>query len=161
MGLLTGDTPRDTMVAWIFVVGQFVLLVLIITLPGGSVWPVPTWLDQVAFLLELVGFVALVVGVFNLGRSLTPLPTPVDHGELRTNGLYRWVRHPIYSGVIALAIGVSIRSASWGVALASLVLVGWFMAKARFEEQHLRRRYPDYAAYAAKTPRFVPFWPFG
>lgn len=161
MGLLTADTPRDTRIAWFFVTGQFVLLVLIIMLPGGNAWSVPTWLDRVAFVLELIGAIALVAGVVNLGRSLTPLPTPVDHGELRVSGLYRFVRHPIYAGINALAVGVTIRSASWWVAAVTLSLIVWFMAKARFEELHLRRRYPEYAAYAAKTPRFVPFWPFG
>lgn len=161
MGLLTGETTRDTVTAWIFVLGQFVLLVVIIVLPAGDAWWVPPWLDRAAFGLELVGVVALVMGIVNLGRSLTPLPTPIDHAVLRVNGLYRWVRHPIYSGIIALALGVTMRSASWAVAGATLGLIGWFMAKARFEEHHLRRRYPDYAAYAAKTPRFVPFWPLG
>lgn len=161
MGLLTGETPRDTAIAWLLVAGQFVLLALIVLLPGGDAWSVPVWLDRLALVLELIGLVALVAGVVNLGRSLTPLPTPIEHGVLRVNGLYRWVRHPIYSGTNALAIGVTIRSASWGVAAATLGLIVWFMAKARFEEHHLRRRYPEYAAYAAKTPRFVPFWPFG
>ena len=44
-------------------------------------------------------------------------------------------------------------------AIASVALIGWFVLKARWEEQHLARRYPDYADYAARTPRFVPFWP--
>lgn len=36
-----------------------------------------------------------------------------------------------------------------------------FMAKARWEEARLRERYPGYADYARRTPRFVPGWPFG
>lgn len=159
MGLLTADNRRDTALAWLFVAVQFALLVVIVVLPPGSAWPVPRWLDLAAFGLEVVGAVVLVVGIVNLGRSLTPLPTPIDHAVLRVGGLYRWVRHPIYSGIMALVVGVSLRSASVAVLAASLGLIGWFMLKARWEEQHLRRRYPDYAAYAAVTPRFVPFWP--
>ena len=34
-----------------------------------------------------------------------------------------------------------------------------FKAKARWEERRLSARYPAYDAYAAHTPRFVPFWP--
>jgi hypothetical protein len=51
--------------------------------------------------------------------------------------LYRFVRHPIYTGITALVAGVTIRSASIAVALASVALVGWFMIEARWEEQHL------------------------
>jgi protein-S-isoprenylcysteine O-methyltransferase Ste14 len=101
----------------------------------------------------------LVVGLINLGRSLTPLPSPVPHGELRTGGLYRLVRHPIYSGILALTIGVAIRSTNWAVVAATIGLTGWFMAKARWEERRLLIRYPGYRGYAAHTPRFVPFWP--
>lgn len=159
MGILSADNPRDTAVAWVFVTVQFALLVLIVVLPTGDAWTNPTWLAHAATALQWLGGAVLVVGLFNLGRSLTPLPSPVPHGELRTGGLYRLVRHPIYSGILALTIGVAIRSTSWGVVAATVGLTGWFMAKARWEERRLAARYPDYGAYAARTPRFVPFWP--
>lgn len=159
MGLLSGETPRDTAIAWVFVTIQFVLLIAIVLLPTGDVWAVGVWVDRLALLLEAIGAVVLVIGVVNLGRSLTPLPTPIEYGVLKVGGLYRFVRHPIYSGIIALVVGVTIRSASLAVATATLALIGLFMTKARWEEQHLRRRYPGYDEYASRTPRFVPFWP--
>ncbi len=159
MGLLGADSPRDTAIAWLFVIAQFALLVVIVMLPPGDAWPVPGWLDRAALAIEVIGAGVLAIAMVNLGRSHTPLPTPIEHGQLKTNGLYRWVRHPIYSGIIALAVGLSIRSASVAVAAASLGLIVEFMAKARWEETHLRRRYPAYGDYAARTPRFVPFWP--
>ncbi len=161
MGLLSGETPRDTALAWLFLTVQFALLVAILLLPPGDAWPVPSWLDTFGFALEATGAAVLVMAIVNLGRSLTPLPTPVPHAVLKVTGLYRWVRHPIYSGIIALVVGATIRSASPWVALASAALIGWFTLKARWEEEHLARRYPDYPAYAARTPRFVPFWPTG
>ena len=161
MGLLTADDPADTAAAWIFVLVQFGLLVAILLLPPGDAWPVPGWLDLVARALQWIGVAILLVGIVNLGRSLTPLPSPVPHGELRTGGLYGVVRHPIYTGVMALALGTALRLANpWSMA-AALALVVWFHAKARWEERRLADRYPDYAAYAARTPRFVPFWPTG
>jgi protein-S-isoprenylcysteine O-methyltransferase Ste14 len=159
MGLLSADNPRDTALAWLFVAVQFALLVVIVLLPPGTAWTVPGWLDAAAFALELVGAAVLLIAIVNLGRSLTPLPTPVPHGELRVGGLYRFVRHPIYAGIMALTVGITIRSASVAVLAATAALIVWFMLKARWEEQHLARRYPGYAAYAGRTPRFVPFWP--
>ena len=159
MGLLSADNPRDTVVAWLFVTVQFALLILIIVLPAGDAWTNPSWLVHTATALQWLGVAVLVVGLVNLGRSLTPLPSPVPYGELHTGGLYRLVRHPIYSGILALTIGVAIRSTSWAVVAATLALTGWFMAKARWEERRLLARYPGYDAYAARTPRFVPFWP--
>lgn len=161
MVLLTADTRRDTALSWLFVVVQFALIVVILVLPSGDAWDTPDWLRRGVRGLGWVGLVVLVVGAFNLGRSLTALPTPVEHGELRTGGLYRLVRHPLYTGIIALAISAAIPSGNPATVAATVGLVGWFMAKARWEEHHLRARYEGYAAYAARTPRFVPLWPFG
>lgn len=161
MELLRGETPRETAIAWGFVAGQAVLLGVIVLAPAGDAWLATGLVASGAQVLEWLGMAVLVLGLVSLGRSLTPLPTPVPHGELRTGGLYRLVRHPIYTGVLALAAGASVRSGSPVVALASAGLCGWFMAKARWEEGRLRARYPGYDAYAAATPRFVPGWPFG
>ena len=138
---------------------QLVLLAAIFFLPAGSAWTTPAWLSTAARLLSLLGLAVLAVGLVNLGRSATPLPTPVSDGELRSNGLYRYVRHPIYSGLIALAIGSAIPSGSIGIAAAAVALAVWLAIKARWEEVRLVARYPGYPSYAAKTPRFVPSWP--
>jgi len=159
MGLLSADNPRDTAVAWLFVLVQFGLLALIVVLPTGNAWIDPNWLVHAATAVEWLGAAALVIGVVNLGRSLTPLPSPVPHGELRTSGLYRFVRHPIYSAILALTSGIAVRSRSWAVVAATIALTGWFMAKARWEERRLSARYPGYDVYASRTPRFMPFWP--
>jgi protein-S-isoprenylcysteine O-methyltransferase Ste14 len=107
-------------------------------------------------MLQVAGLVVLIIGLLNLGRSATALPTPVQGGELRSSGLYRYVRHPIYTGVMALAVGSAIPSGSVVIAVATLALVTWLAIKARWEERRLGARYPGYAAYAAQTPRFIP-----
>lgn len=161
LGLLSGDTPRETAIAWVFVAVQFGLLALILVLPSDDAWSSPAWLTTAAKLLQWIGLAVLAWGAIGLGRSLTALPTPVPHGVLRTGGPYRLARHPIYTGVMALAVGTAILSGSAAVLACALALVGWFMLKARWEEQQLARRYEDYRSYAARTPRFVPGWPFG
>ena len=159
MSLLGADNPRDTVIAWLFVAVQFALLAVILLLPAGDAWVTPGWLATAAQWVQWLGVAVLVIGLVNLGRSLTPLPSPVPHGALRTGGLFRFVRHPIYSGIMALTIGAAIRSGSAAVAVATLALIGWFMAKARWDEDRLRVTYPGYADYERHTPRFVPFWP--
>jgi protein-S-isoprenylcysteine O-methyltransferase Ste14 len=147
---------RDRVVAWALLAVQLGLLAAIFLLPAGDAWTPPSWLGTGSRVLEIVGLVVLGIGLLNLGRSATPLPTPVRGGELRSTGLYRYVRHPIYSGVMALAVGSAITSGSVTIAVATLTLVGWLAIKARWEERRLSARYPDYAAYAARTPRFLP-----
>ena len=158
MGLLSADSPRDTAIAWGFVVVQAALIVAIAVLPGGDDWVAPGWLAGAGRGAQVVGLAFLGLGLLGLGRSLTALPTPVDHGELRTGGVYRLVRHPIYTGILALGAGATVRSGSATMAVAVAALAGWFWLKARWEEGHLHARYPGYADYAARTPRFVPGW---
>ncbi len=147
---------HDRVVAWVLLLVQLGLLAAIFLLPSGHAWTAPAWLETLARVLEIAGIVVLGVGLLNLGRSATALPTPVRGGELRSTGLYRYVRHPIYVGVMALAVGSAIVSGSLAIAAATLALVVWLVLKARWEEGRLEMRYPAYAAYAARTPRFIP-----
>lgn len=153
---MAASDQRDRVVAWIFVLVQLILLAMVFLLPPGHTWVSPVWLVTAARILSLLGFVVLAIGLIYLGRSATPLPTPLPGGALRTRGLYRYVRHPIYSGVMALAVGAAIPSGSVWIAAAASALVLWLGIKARWEERRLRARYPDYEAYAARTPRFLP-----
>ena len=137
---------------------QLILLAAVILLPTGSDWTTPSWLANGAQGLWIAGLVVVAIGLVNLGRSATPLPTPVRDGELRSSGLYRYVRHPVYTGVMAFAIGSAIPSGSIGVAAAASALIVWLVIKVTWEERRLNMRYPGYAAYAARTPRFIPSW---
>ncbi|MCP5029505.1 MAG: isoprenylcysteine carboxylmethyltransferase family protein [Actinomycetia bacterium] len=161
MGLFSGADRRQTSVAWAFVMAQFALIGALLLVPGSDHWSVPGAVDTGARLLQLVGVLFLVVGALNLGSSVTPLPLPVPHGELTTGGLYRLVRHPLYGGLMMLGVGSAVRSGNWWAVVVAMLLIGVLMAKSRWEEGHLRQRYPAYDAYARRTPRFVPFWPTG
>lgn len=154
---MRGSDHRERVVAWVFVLVQLVLLAAVFLLPAGEIWTSPRWLTAGSRILSLLGLVLVGLGLIDLGRSATPLPTPVRDGALRTSGLYRHVRHPIYSGVMALAIGSAIPSGSLGVTTAAAALVVWLNIKARWEESRLSARYPAYDAYAAGTPRFIPW----
>lgn len=52
------------------------------------------------------------------------------------------MRHPIYTGVMVLAIGSAIPSGSLAIAAATLALVAWLVIEARREERRLEVRYP-------------------
>jgi protein-S-isoprenylcysteine O-methyltransferase Ste14 len=149
---------RDRFVGWILLFVQLALLAAVFLLPEGNRWTTPAWLSDGARAFSIFGVVVVGIGLVNLGRSATPLPTPVGDGELHSDGLYRYVRHPIYSGLMALAIGSAIPSGSIAVAAAASALVAWLALKARWEERLLRARYSGYSAYASRTPRFIPSW---
>ena len=136
--------------------GQFLLLAVIVLIPTGADWPIPRWVLGCGVALCVGGVVLAIAAALGLGRSLTPMPIPNERNELRTTGLYRWVRHPIYTGLIAFAIGRTIISGNVLTLVACITLVALLFFKSRWEEEHLNRRYPEYEKYARATGRFVP-----
>lgn len=141
---------------WASVGAQIALLLLIVMLPSRDDWPTPGWVTVLGVVVSAIGVVIGVVASLRLGSALTPTPVPSSRGELTTTGLYQWVRHPIYTGVLAIVLGVVLRSGSMPKALVAVLLLAFFTIKARWEEQQLAEHYPGYAAYAASTPRFIP-----
>ena len=98
-----------------------------------------------------------VLGVMHLGKNRTAYPQPLDHGELVTTGIYRFVRHPLYSSLIFAGFGWALIWNSSPALFIALVNLFFFDAKARQEEIWLRARFPAYAAYAQKVKRLIPF----
>ena len=143
-------------IGWLLVAAQVVLLVVLVLLPAGTAWPTPGWVRVTGTAIAGLGAAWALVAALRLGDRLTPTPVPRDGGQLRTDGPYAHVRHPIYTGVLLIVVGVTVRSGSAVLLALAVATVAFFHAKARFEEGLLAERFPEYRAYAASTPRFVP-----
>ncbi|MEM7324275.1 MAG: isoprenylcysteine carboxylmethyltransferase family protein [Actinomycetota bacterium] len=150
-----GSTSQAT-IGWAFVAVQAVLLITLVVLPTGDRWPTPAPVIVFGGMLIGLGLAGMAMAALRLGSSLTPTPVPTDGGMMVTSGLYRFVRHPIYTAVLLIVVGLVIRSASLLTLVVGLATVWFFSTKARWEERRLAERYPDYPTYAAVTPRFVP-----
>jgi protein-S-isoprenylcysteine O-methyltransferase Ste14 len=141
-----------------YVALQFVLLGVLLTAPRlpepyGALTPFVSLLGLV--LMALAG-VVLLVSFVALGNSLTASPLPKQRAQLVTTGMYSYVRHPIYSGLLLLSLGVVLDAGWWPQLVVALMLYLLLRVKAQFEESLLRKAYPKYAAYAQKTPMFFP-----
>lgn len=149
-------SPRT--IGWAFVAVQALLLATLILLPDRDDFEPPGWVRTAADVLFWLGLALIVLAAAFLGRSLTATPLPLDRAELRTNGPYRWARHPIYSGVILVVIALSVRSGSVLTVAIGAATLAFFVVKSSWEERRLTERFPEYAAYAARTGRFFPGW---
>jgi protein-S-isoprenylcysteine O-methyltransferase Ste14 len=146
----------------LYVVVQFVLLVLVIAGPVQIAgWPgrldERTVTNLLALALVVAGATLLLAGSRVLGRNLTPLPYPKEGGTLVSRGIYQYARHPIYGGLILLACGWSLRRGGGLVLLYALLLAVLLHVKSGREERWLAARFPAYGAYRARTRRFIPF----
>lgn len=73
-------------------------------------------------------------------------------------GLYRFVRHPMYAGLIPLIIGTALWLGSYAAAIASVVPIVLVAIRSIFEERFLRRELSGYEEYARRTRyRMIPF----
>ena len=125
----------------------------------GIYWPhsVEGFLVVLGLVVAVAGAIVLLLGLVALGSSFTPFPRPRPGAELRGGGPFVHVRHPIYGGVILVALGWSVAEAPLGLVPTALLAL-LFDLKARREEALLDERYPEYAGYVARTPRrFVPW----
>jgi protein-S-isoprenylcysteine O-methyltransferase Ste14 len=139
---------------------QLLLLLAIVAAAMALPLPVGDSVEQVARVVGLGalvgGLVVFALGIVTLGSSLSPLPAPLPSAELVERGIYRFVRHPIYTGLVLAALGGSVYTVSpLAVGLTALLAVVLDL-KARREEAWLRERFAGYAAYAARTKRFIP-----
>ena len=89
-------------------------------------------------------------------RSLHFAANPTA-GGLVTSGPYRFVRHPIYAAILFFVwAGVASHPTLLDVGLRILVSVATAV-RIVAEERLVTARYPEYAAYAARTKRLIPF----
>jgi protein-S-isoprenylcysteine O-methyltransferase Ste14 len=119
-------------------------------------WPTPAPVRVVACALGACGAAIVAAGSASLGSGLTASPLPNARTELRTDGLYRHVRHPIYTGVIAISCARTLSSGDHRQATLSAALVLLLLGKSHLEERALSSRFNEYPAYAGATPRFIP-----
>ncbi len=78
--------------------------------------------------------------------------------ELIVEGPYRWVRHPIYSGLLTAIIGTALARGEWRGLIAVAVATIALWRKLRLEEMIMRGEFGDtYARYAERVPALVPW----
>jgi protein-S-isoprenylcysteine O-methyltransferase Ste14 len=80
-----------------------------------------------------------------------------DH-ELVVEGPYRWVRHPIYTGLLLAFVGSAWAVGEWRGVLAVAIVAVSFWRKLKLEEAVMRREFGGaYDRYATQTPALIPF----
>ncbi|HWC36833.1 MAG TPA: isoprenylcysteine carboxylmethyltransferase family protein [Mycobacteriales bacterium] len=111
----------------------------------------------VGIALFAVGLATAVWARLHIGRNWGTPMTQKDDPELVTSGPYRFVRHPIYSGILLAGVGTAV-ALGW-VWLVVVAIAGvYFGYAATVEEKFLTERFPDtYPAYQRSSKMLLPF----
>jgi protein-S-isoprenylcysteine O-methyltransferase Ste14 len=93
-----------------------------------------------------------------LGRNWSATVTVKQDHELIRTGPYRFVRHPIYSGILLALLGTALAIGEWrGLAAFAFFTIG-FIFKLKTEERFMSETFGDqYVRYRAQVPALVPF----
>jgi protein-S-isoprenylcysteine O-methyltransferase Ste14 len=149
---------------WLLLTGTIIGLVV---LPGMfflSGWPVAAAynlnpLQYTAGLIVAVCFLLLFRASHKqLARNWSvTLELREDH-ELVTNGLYRYIRHPMYASFWLWGIAQALLVPNWIAGLTGLASVALLYGLRIGQEEAMMREHfgADYDAYCARTPRIVP-----
>jgi protein-S-isoprenylcysteine O-methyltransferase Ste14 len=119
-------------------------------------WPLTVWPSIVALAIGFAIYIRCAWDFVTRGRGI---PAPIDHPtRLVVSGLYRYVRNPMYLGVLLVLLGESLlfQSSSFLIyTLVWLTLVHAFVVF--YEEPNLHRKFDgSYDAYRAHVRRWIP-----
>ncbi|KAK9839480.1 hypothetical protein WJX81_004824 [Elliptochloris bilobata] len=138
-----------------WVAAQVAALALVLFPPGV----LRTLVNDFGVVLMVAGAVLIVGGVADIRlENLTPLPKPRPGGKLVTSGVYSYVRHPMYAGLLAFAFGLAAFTGDEARAAMAVALAVILSLKVDYEERELEAAHPnDFPPYRERVKKFIPF----
>lgn len=112
-----------------------------------------------------VGVVLLAIGltlrwmaILKLGRSFTADVVIQQEQRVEKNGVFRFIRHPSYSGLLIIFTGIAFNTRSWiGFAIVLVPIIAALLYRIHVEEKALRDAFGDeYRDYCRSTKRLIP-----
>jgi protein-S-isoprenylcysteine O-methyltransferase Ste14 len=144
------------------------VLVLVVIVPDRKVYTILLPWSALMALGELLAVLGLLVGLWQTGAmeflgfqqlvngSADEGLVEAGNSQLVSSGLYRYVRHPLYSAGMAIIWLVPIMTMN--ILMLNAALTIYIVAGAYLEENKLRQKYgQQYKDYAKVTPMFIPF----
>lgn len=147
--------PLPIRIAKMLFLGGLILQALLPTILPLTTSPLP--LQAVGVVVFTMGLLLAMSARLTLGTNWTDIEqgsVGTQH-EVVARGLYRVIRHPIYTGDILLILGFELALNSW-LLLFVVPLCGYVRRKAVHEESRLAAVLPGYSAYCETTGRFLP-----
>jgi len=125
------------------------------------------WNQILAWILLFGSLIPLIAGVKSLTRHGNPTDQRQTEPELLafektttlvTTGIYRYIRHPLYSSLLLLTWGIFFKQPNWRGILLSLIATAFLIGTAKSDERECLRYFGDaYEDYKKQTMMFLPY----
>jgi protein-S-isoprenylcysteine O-methyltransferase Ste14 len=121
---------------------------------SGSVLRYPL----ISCILLIISALVAVSGFYGLKRYGKPLDDWENTTHLIQCGIFRYIRHPLYSSLILLNIGIFLKHISWASAIACCFSVVFLVAGSKVEErENIEKFGEEYHSYMGATKHYIPF----
>lgn len=111
--------------------------------------------------LTITFTVGMVLGLWalcNMGLdTFSPFPEPKSGGKHVQSGVYKYIRHPMYTAITLLGASLFFSSPNFTTLIIYMTLLYVLDAKAILEEKLLSKVYKEYDTYQKKTKKFIPY----
>jgi protein-S-isoprenylcysteine O-methyltransferase Ste14 len=116
------------------------------------------WMKSVAIVLMATGLVVRWTAIYTLGRAFSANVAIREEQKLNTSGLFRWMRHPSYTGMVLMFVAMALWSRNWLAMLFFLVgPMAALLYRIRVEEDALTGAFgAEYVEYSRTTKRLIP-----
>lgn len=116
------------------------------------------WIRYAGLACLIFGLAIRWTAVVSLGRSFSANVAIRAEQQLRTAGLYRFVRHPSYFGLLLIIVAIGVHTHNWiGFAIAVIPPFAALSYRIHVEERALRTAFGDaYDSYSSRTKRLIP-----
>jgi protein-S-isoprenylcysteine O-methyltransferase Ste14 len=151
--------PDAKKIGWVYVLVQVIVIGAILFFSNRYRTNLaPESISTIAGIIVITaGLIMAIFSFINFGQIVTPNPVPMDNYTLKTTGMYKYIRHPIYSSVLLTLLGFVILSQSISGFIFWVAGVLFIAYKTGFEEKQLSLKFPEYTAYKSKTKKLIPF----
>lgn len=162
-----GDKLDRTKEGWPTLIG--VRLFGLITLGSATLWiwnpaafqwaafPMPDWIRWLGVAGYAAGVLWLIWMFVSLGSNLTDTVVTRRAAHFVERGPYRFVRNPMYTGILIVGLSLGLALGTYLVPLAAVFMFSILAHRTRIEERYLIARFGDqYRDYMARVGRFIP-----
>jgi len=155
------ETRSQRLRYWVLLVIAYFLLLYGGRLPFPLNLRIVPHVAPTAWAAAVLCFIGLAFALWArvaLGRNWSGVVTLKEGHELVEHGPYRFVRHPIYTGILTMFFATALALGHLSGFAATLLMFASFWIKLRDEETLMLRQFPDrYAAYRQRAKRIIPF----